>query len=193
MCATACRIGRTPRHARRVRTLIGHATLEPAHQPPVRVGSFFNIGISKSTLRTRARQPGVALSISQCAMRLLKNRKSLQILAKNRLAMASKGRSTLPRILSVPDGKVRVVSTTTTLKLAERMLAASRVVSSHLPAGFSPPTPMNLLLELFIAEENALYPGAADLGRHDGMSPRLVDRWLIALLHEGLIEKTMKR
>jgi hypothetical protein len=69
------------------------------------------------------------------------------------------------------------------------MLAASGVVSSHLPAGFSPPTPMNLLLELFIAEENALYPGAADLGRHDGMSPRLVDRWLIALLHEGLIEK----
>lgn len=51
---------------------------------------------------------------------------------------------------------------------------------------------MNLLLELFIAEESAQYPEADDLGKHDGMSRRVVDRWLIALLAERLIERNEK-
>jgi hypothetical protein len=98
----------------------------------------------------------------------------------------------LPRTFSVRDGQVGVVSTTTTLKLAERMLTAARVISMGLPPGFSPPTPMNLLLELFIAEESAHYPKAAELGKHDGMSQHVVDRWLIALSSERLIERNEK-
>jgi CTP-dependent riboflavin kinase len=48
---------------------------------------------------------------------------------------------------------------------------------------------MNLLLELFIAEESAQYPEPADLGKHDGMSPRVVERWLIALADRRLVER----
>lgn len=68
------------------------------------------------------------------------------------------------------------------------MLVASQVVMQGMPAGFSSPSPMNFLLELFLAEETGRYLSADELGKNDGMSKRVADRWIAALLGEGVIE-----
>jgi len=95
----------------------------------------------------------------------------------------------MPRTLTVPEGAGRVIGTTTTVKLAKRMLAASKVVSQSLPKGFAAQAPINLLLELFVAEEDAHYPPSSELGITDSMSSSVLDRWLVALAHEGFIER----
>ncbi|WP_137899397.1 hypothetical protein [Sphingomonas sp. 2SG] len=91
----------------------------------------------------------------------------------------------MPRTLTPSDGSVRIVSTTTTTKLAERMLAAAQVVAEALPHGFNAPLPTNILLALFVAEEAAHYPSEAELGG----PPATTERWVIALAQAGLIER----
>lgn len=93
----------------------------------------------------------------------------------------------MPHTLTVADGSVRTVSTTTTVKLAERMLAASRVVRENLPKGFQSATPLNLLLEMYVAEESARYLRLTELGAIDEMHPRIAERWIAALVEEGLV------
>jgi hypothetical protein len=91
----------------------------------------------------------------------------------------------MPRTLTASDGSVRVVSTTTTTKLAERMLAAAQVIAETLPAGFNAPLPTNILLALFVAEEDAHYPSESEVG-----GPRATtDRWIAALAQAGLVER----
>lgn len=94
----------------------------------------------------------------------------------------------MPRTLSVADGKEHVVSTTTTIKLAERMLASSRVIACSMPAGLHPPSPVTILLELYLAEEEALYPRASGLGRVDQMHPVVAEGWVAVLVQQGLVE-----
>lgn len=95
----------------------------------------------------------------------------------------------MSRTLRVADGKEHVVSTTTTIKLAERMLASSRVVACSMPAGLHPPSPVTILLELYLAEEEALYPKSSALGLTDHMHPIVAERWAAALLKQGLVEQ----
>jgi hypothetical protein len=88
----------------------------------------------------------------------------------------------MTRVLRVADGSARLVSTTTTVKLAQRMLAAANVVHNALPHGFATPTPINILLELYLAEERGLYPLATEL------SDRHNTRWVAALASVGLVD-----
>jgi hypothetical protein len=91
----------------------------------------------------------------------------------------------MPRTLTASDGSVRIVSTTTTTKLAARMLAAAQVLAEALPQGFNAPLPTNILLALFVGEEEAHYPSEAEIG-----GPRATaERWIIALAQAGLIER----
>lgn len=99
----------------------------------------------------------------------------------------------MSRTLRVADGREHVVSTTTTIKLAERMLASLRVVACSMPAGLHPPSPVSILLELYLAEEEALYPRASRLGRTDHMHPMVVDRWIAVLVQQGLVEQQQGR
>lgn len=93
----------------------------------------------------------------------------------------------MPHTLTVADGSARVVSTTTTVRLAERMLEASRVVRDNLPKGFHSGTSLNLLLEMYVAEDSARYLQLPELGTVDQMHPRVVERWIAALVEEGLV------
>lgn len=93
----------------------------------------------------------------------------------------------MPHELTVTDGSVRVVSTTTTVKLAERILAGSRVAKDNMPEGFHTGTALNLLLEMYVAEESAQYLRLPELGVVDGMHPRVTERWIAALVEEGLV------
>ena len=95
----------------------------------------------------------------------------------------------MSRTLRVADGREHVVSTTTTIKLAERMLASSRVIACSMPAGLHTPSPVTILLELYLAEEEALYPRASGLGRVDHMHPVVTNRWIAALAEQGLVEQ----
>jgi hypothetical protein len=100
--------------------------------------------------------------------------------------MTPGGGGELPHTLTVADGSVRTVSTTTTVRLAERVLAASCVARENLPKGFHTPTPLSLLLEMYVAEESARYLRISELGVTDGMHPRIAERWVAALVTEGL-------
>lgn len=95
----------------------------------------------------------------------------------------------MSRTLKVADGKEHVVSTTSTIKLAERMLASSRVIACSLPPGLHPPSPVTILLELYLAEDEALYPKSSGLGLTDHMHPIVAERWVAALLKQGLVEQ----
>ncbi len=94
----------------------------------------------------------------------------------------------MPRTLVAPGGRPWVVNTTTTVKLAERMLAAASAVSAGLPSGFYPPSPMNILLEMYLSLEGCASSAARDAGVRDGMHPRVAERWIRALMQEGLVE-----
>ncbi|RZL29392.1 MAG: hypothetical protein EOP64_01260 [Sphingomonas sp.] len=74
------------------------------------------------------------------------------------------------------------------VRRAEQMLAASRVIAQGMPPGFSSPSPVNFLLELFVAEETGRCLSIVELGRKDGFSRRVVDRWIDALADEGFVE-----
>jgi hypothetical protein len=99
----------------------------------------------------------------------------------------------MSRTLRVADGKEHVVSTATMTKLAERMLTSSRVVACSMPAGLYPPSPVTILLELYLAEEEALYPRSSALGVTDHMHPVVAERWVAALVQQGLVEQRHNR
>lgn len=99
----------------------------------------------------------------------------------------------MSRTLRVADGREHVVSTTTTIKLAERVLASLRVLACSMPAGLHTPSPVTILLELYLAEEEALYPRTSGLGRTDHMHPAIVDRWIAVLVQQGLVEQQQGR
>lgn len=95
----------------------------------------------------------------------------------------------MPRTLIVPDGPARVVGTTTTTKLAERMLAAAGVVHAVLPHGFAATSPMTILLEIYLAEEAGRYLGVEQIGLTGHASLPVRQRWVAALEGADLIER----
>jgi hypothetical protein len=82
----------------------------------------------------------------------------------------------------------RPYDTTPIVRRAEQMLAASRVIAQGMPPGFSSPSPVNFLLELFVAEETGRCLSIGELGRNNSFSRRVVDRWIDALTDEGFVE-----
>lgn len=94
--------------------------------------------------------------------------------------------------LTVADGREHRI-TATTIKQAKRMLASSRVVACSMPAGLHTPSPVTILLELYLAQEEALYPRARGLGRVDLAHPAVTRRWIAVLENEGLVEQHQGR
>lgn len=95
----------------------------------------------------------------------------------------------MSKLLRLPGGDARVVAPTTTRKIAQRMLCASREVADALPAGFYNSTALDILLMLHVAEDDAIYPAWDTLEVPGRPSTMTVDRWLAALTGEGLIDR----
>jgi DNA-binding MarR family transcriptional regulator len=95
----------------------------------------------------------------------------------------------MSKVLHAPDATVRVIAPTTTKKMAQRMLIGSQEVAAALPKGFHTPVALDVLLTLYIAEDDARYLAVGDLEVGAGVSPGTVERWVLALISEGLIER----
>jgi hypothetical protein len=95
----------------------------------------------------------------------------------------------MTKILRPPGDTPRVVAPTTTSQLAKRMLAASTVAATMLPAGFYSAPALDILLALHAAEDDAHYPAAADVTVPGLNSSDLIDRWLGLLIDSRLIEQ----
>lgn len=78
---------------------------------------------------------------------------------------------------------------TTTIKLAERVLASARVVEAQMPFGFVSFSPLYLLLELYLAEEQANYLTIDGVRQRGPASASTLKRWVSAIEGEGLIEQ----
>jgi hypothetical protein len=94
----------------------------------------------------------------------------------------------MSRTLIAQDRAVRNVAVTTTTKLAERILATAQVIRSRMPPGFTAVSPINILLEMYLAEEGASYLAGDELRCAAGTSPAVVRRWMLALEQQGLVE-----
>jgi hypothetical protein len=99
------------------------------------------------------------------------------------------GQPQLPRQLRNSDGRGYLVGGTDTLILARRMLAAAAVVHAHLPYGFDPPSPLQIMMQLYVAEEEACYLTLTDVSRSDPASQPVTKRWLAALESNGFVER----
>ncbi|WP_139227104.1 hypothetical protein [Sphingomonas sp. OK281] len=73
--------------------------------------------------------------------------------------------------------------------MAQRMLSASRAIANALPTGFHNPTALDVLLILHVAEDDANYPVWEAMEVPGSPSTMTIDRWLIALTHEGLVDR----
>lgn len=93
----------------------------------------------------------------------------------------------MAQTLAIADGTTRILSPTTTVKLAERMLAASRIAQSALPPGFHSTAALNILLEMYVAEDGGTRLSVAKVTATDDAHPRVMERWLAALVQEGLV------
>ena len=91
-------------------------------------------------------------------------------------------------MLDVPGSTPRILAPTTTVKLAQRMLSASRTASAHLPAGMYGSPGLDILLALYVAEEDARYLSVSELDLPGTISPAVTLRWVKAAAHYGLIE-----
>ena len=97
----------------------------------------------------------------------------------------------MTKTLDPPHGPARTLATTTTTtaKLARRMLCASRVAADCLPSGFYGSPGLDILLALHVAEEDAQYLSAGDLTPPGSLAPSVTERWIGALEHHGLIDR----
>lgn len=77
----------------------------------------------------------------------------------------------------------------TTALLARRMLGASSLIASNLPAGFYSAPALDILLALHAAEDVAHYPDSATLEVPGVDSADLTDRWIGLLIDGGLVER----
>ena len=83
----------------------------------------------------------------------------------------------------------RVEDTAALAKIAERIVAAYDVVDTSLPSGLAAISPLNILLQIYIAEGHALYLTAGGLCRPADTSVFTVEKWLDVLEAEGLIDQ----
>lgn len=95
----------------------------------------------------------------------------------------------MSKLLQSPDQVPRVIAPTTTRKLAQRMLSASSEIARAMPHGFYAPVALDVLLRLHVAEDDAHYLAISDLDVPGATSSRVVERWVIALHAEGLLDR----
>lgn len=94
----------------------------------------------------------------------------------------------MTRTLGTPHDGALILSPTTTVTLARRMLAASQAVADSLPAGFYASPVLDTLLALHVAEEDAAYLDVAKV-EPAGVAPTIARRWIGILVAQGLVEQ----
>lgn len=95
----------------------------------------------------------------------------------------------MTKTLSAAYQLPRLLRPTTTAKLATRMLAASNAIAAHLPRGLHGTPALDILLRIHVAEEDATYPTAASINVAGIENPSVTQRFVKALVHEGLIDQ----
>ncbi|SFP60598.1 hypothetical protein [Sphingomonas rubra] len=95
----------------------------------------------------------------------------------------------MSRILNLPDRAPRLIAPTTTKKIAQRMLSASAQVADAMPRGFHVPAALDIMLALYVAEDDARYLTVEDLPVPGAPSLELTRRWVDALIAQGLVDR----
>lgn len=92
----------------------------------------------------------------------------------------------MPRLLGSISGPTRILSPTTSLTIARRIIASQRVYADLLPPGFSMTVPVDLLLHLYVAEEEARLLSVDEIAALGLGAGPVVSRSLAALVQQGL-------
>jgi hypothetical protein len=95
----------------------------------------------------------------------------------------------MTKLLSAAYQLPRLLSPTTTAKLATRMLAASNAIAALLPPGLHGTPALDILLSIHVAEEAASYPAVDSIKIAGFESSSVTQRFVKALVHEGLIDQ----
>lgn len=94
----------------------------------------------------------------------------------------------MTKTLFVKGGVPRPAPTTTT-KLAHRLLAASFTMAEHLPRAIVGSPALDVLLSLYVAEEDARYLTIGELTPTGGQTPAVMQRWAAYLVQLGLVDR----
>lgn len=95
----------------------------------------------------------------------------------------------MPRALIAENGATYIVGSTDTVKLAKRVIETGRVIAGALPKGYVSPSAMELLLALYLAEEDARYLSVSELSATEGVAITVAARWVNALCKIDLVEQ----
>lgn len=95
----------------------------------------------------------------------------------------------MPRALVAENGATYIVGSTDTVKLAKRVIETGRVIAGVLPKGYVSPSVMELLLAIYLAEEEARYLTIIELSSIQGVAIPVAVRWIDALCGINLVEK----
>lgn len=95
----------------------------------------------------------------------------------------------MPRALVAENGATYIVGSTDTVKLAKRVIETVRVIAGALPKGYVSPSVMELLLAIYLAEEEARYLTIIELSSIQGVAIPVAVRWIDALCGIKLVEK----
>lgn len=94
----------------------------------------------------------------------------------------------MTKTLRMADGKPRQVAPTTTVLFAKRILAASATIAEFMPSGYNASIGVDILLIVFLAEDNAEYLRDDEIIPAGGLSQRTTRRWIYELAQRGLLE-----
>ena len=76
-----------------------------------------------------------------------------------------------------------------TTKLAYSILSASMTLARHLPHGIVGSSALNILLSLYVAEEDARYLSVGDLMLAGDQPAAVTERWIAHLVQSGLVDR----
>jgi hypothetical protein len=94
------------------------------------------------------------------------------------------------KTLRPPSGGPILLKPVTTAKFAKRMRAGLQTATKRLPTGLREAAPLDILLALHVAEEDADYPDVDRLTSGGLFSRPVVERWLWALEQHGLVDRS---
>ena len=86
-------------------------------------------------------------------------------------------------------GRVSRPTPTTTTELAQRLLRASLTLAEHLPDKIVGSPALDILLSLYVAEEEARYLAVGELAPAGDRTPAVIQRWVAYLVQLGLVER----
>lgn len=95
----------------------------------------------------------------------------------------------MTKTLIPPGGGPQILAATTTAKLALRIKCTFQAISDHLPIGLDSSPAVELLLALYVAEEDARYLVVSDLRPSGSLRPGTTERWLRALEQHDLVDR----